>query len=56
MNALDDLVNTDRCTLYEDSASFSKDKRFTKTEYQTPTDLGKPLKDERQGLKNHHMR
>ena len=30
MNALDDSVNTDRCTLYEDSANFLKDERFTK--------------------------
>ena len=30
MNALDDSANTDRCTLYEDSANFLKDERFTK--------------------------
>ena len=35
MNALDDSANTDRCTLYEDSANFLKDERFPKTEYQT---------------------
>ena len=35
MNALEDSANTDRCTLYEDSANFLKDERFTKTEYQT---------------------
>ena len=35
MNALDDSANTDRCALYEDSAHFLKDGRFTKTEYQT---------------------
>ena len=29
MNALDDSANTDRCTLYEDSAIFLKDERFT---------------------------
>ena len=29
MNALDDSANTDRCTLYEDSANFLKDD-FTK--------------------------
>ena len=43
MNALDDSANTDRCTLYEDSANFLedllKDERFTKTEYQTSTNL-----------------
>ena len=31
MNALDDSANTNRCTPYEDSANFLKDKRFTKT-------------------------
>ena len=30
MNALDDSAITDRCTLYEDSAKFLKDERFTK--------------------------
>ena len=35
MNTLDDSANKDRCTLYEDSANFFKDERFTKTEYQT---------------------
>ena len=30
MNALDDSANTDRCTLYEDSANFLKDDRFAK--------------------------
>ena len=36
MNALDDSANTDRCTLYEDSANFLKDERFTKNiTYQT---------------------
>ena len=42
MNALDDSANTDGCTLYEDSANFLKDQRFTKTEYQTSD--WKPLK------------
>ena len=32
---LDDSANTDRCTLYEDSANLLKDERFTKTGYQT---------------------
>ena len=41
MNALDDSANTDRCTLYEDSAKFLKDERFTKTEYQTSPNLWK---------------
>ena len=41
MNALDDSANTDRCTLYEDSANFLKDERFTKTEYQTSANLWK---------------
>ena len=40
MNALDDSANTDRCTLYEDSANFLRDERFTKTEYQTSANLG----------------
>ena len=31
MNALDDSANTDRCKLYEDSANFLKDERFSKT-------------------------
>ena len=31
MNALDDSAITDRCTLYEDSAKFLKDERFTKS-------------------------
>ena len=38
MNALDDSANTDRCTLYEDSANFLKDERFTgplRRQYQT---------------------
>ena len=35
MNALDDSANTDRCTLYEDSANLLKEERFTKTGYQT---------------------
>ena len=35
MNALNDSANTGRCMLYEDSANFFKDERFTKTEYQT---------------------
>ena len=39
MNALDDSANTDRCTLYEDSANFLKDERLTKTEYQTSANL-----------------
>ena len=39
MNALDDSANTDQCTLYEDSANFLKDERFTKTEYQTSANL-----------------
>ena len=39
MNALDDAENTDGCTLYEDSANFLKDERFTKTEYQTLANL-----------------
>ena len=41
MKALDDSVITDRCTLYEDSADFLKDERFTKTEYQTSANLWK---------------
>ena len=41
MNALDDSAITDRCTLYEDSANFLKDERFTKTEYQTSANLWK---------------
>ena len=41
MNALDDAENTDGCTLYEDSANFLKDERFTKTEYQTLANLWK---------------
>ena len=41
MNALDDSANTDRCTLYEDSANFLKDERFTRTEYQTSANLWK---------------
>ena len=42
MNALEDSANTDRCTLYEDSANFLKDERFTKTEeYQTSKNLWK---------------
>ena len=41
MKALDDSVITDRCTLYEDSANFLKDERFTKTEYQTSANLWK---------------
>ena len=41
MNALDDSANTDRCMLYEDSANFLKDERFTKTEYQTSANLWK---------------
>ena len=41
MNALDDSANTDRCTLYEDSANFLKDERFTKTEHQTSANLWK---------------
>ena len=41
MNALEDSANTDRCTLYEDSANFLKDERFTKTEYQTSANLWK---------------
>ena len=41
MNVLDDSANTDRCTLYEDSANFLKDERFTKTEYQTSANLWK---------------
>ena len=51
MNALDDSANTDRCTLYEDSANFLKDERFTKNirPYQTA------LNDERHGHKNHHV-
>ena len=48
MNALDDSANTDRRTLYEDSANFLKDERFTKSDH------SKPLKDERQEHKNHH--
>ena len=39
MNDLDDSENTDRCKLYEDSANFLKDERFTKTEYQTSANL-----------------
>ena len=38
MNALDDSANTDRCTLYEDSANFLKDERLTgplRRQYQT---------------------
>ena len=31
MNDLDDSENTDRCKLYEDSANFLKDERFSKT-------------------------
>ena len=46
MNALEDSANTDRCTLYEDSANFLKDERFTKTEYQTSTDLWKMNADD----------
>ena len=34
-----DSANTDRCTLYEDSANFLKDERFTTTEYQTSANL-----------------
>ena len=46
MNALDDSANTDRRRLYEDSANFLKDERFTTTEYarleyQTSANLGK---------------
>ena len=41
INALDDSANTDRCKLYEDSANFLKDERFTKTEYQTSASLWK---------------
>ena len=41
MKALDDSAITDRCTLYEDSANFLKDARFTKTEYQTSANLWK---------------
>ena len=36
---MDDSANTDRCKLYEDSANFLKDERFTKTEYQTSANL-----------------
>ena len=52
MNALEDSANTDRCTLYKDSANFLKDERFTKTEYQTSANL---WKDERRGQTKHHM-
>ena len=48
MNALADSANTDRCTLYEDSANFLKDERFTKTEYQTSA--------ERRGHTKHHVK
>ena len=41
MKGLDDSAITDRCTLYEDSANFLKDERFTKTEYQTSANLWK---------------
>ena len=54
MNALDDSGNTNLCTLYQDSANFLKDERFTDLRPQT-SDLSKPLKDERRGQKNHHM-
>ena len=39
MNALEDSANTDRCTLYEDSANLLKDERFTKTEYHISPNL-----------------
>ena len=54
MNALDDSANTDsidRCTLYEDSANFLKDERFTKTEYKTSANLWKMNAED----KNHHV-
>ena len=54
MKALEDSANTDRCTLYEDSANFLKDEHFTKTEYQTAANLWK-IKDERQGHTKHHV-
>ena len=42
MNALENSAITDRCTLYEDSANFLKNERFTKTEYrQTSANLWK---------------
>ena len=48
MNVLEDSANTDRCTLYEDSANFLKDERFTKTETQTSA--------ERRGHKKHYVK
>ena len=52
MNALEDSANTDRCTLYEDSANLLKDERFTKTEYQTshetPRELGRQSETKRE--------
>ena len=46
MNALDDSANTDRCTLYEDSANLLKDERFTKTERQTSFERWTPRTQE----------
>ena len=51
MNALEDSANTDRCTLYEDSANFLKDERFNYKD--RISDLSKPLKDERRGHTKH---
>ena len=47
MKALDDSANTDRCTLYEDSANVLKDECFAKAEYQTSA----KLQDERRGAR-----
>ena len=54
MKALDDSANTDRCTLYEDSANVLKDECFAKAEYQTSANLCKMNAKER-GHKNHRM-
>ena len=54
MTALDDSANTDRCTLYQDSANFLKDECFTKAEYQTSANLCKMNAGER-GHKNHRV-
>ena len=60
MNALENSAITDRCTLYEDSANFLKNERFTKTEYrqqsferwtsrthETPRELGRQSETKR---------
>ena len=54
MKALDDSANTDRCTLYKDSANVLKHEYFTKAEYQTLANLCKMNAEER-GHKNHRM-